>query len=208
LELQLFDSEGGLRFRVHDDEPLWRVLGGRPGPIDDDAAEALAASLEDEVRRLRAELPEVTPESYAMANVDVLGERLRVPARDERYHPLRRANDLLQEVRGALDAGLSLRAVARPELTPEQFRVAWVLKDADAPVPKHALPALLEHRLDELRASTTDGGVATALERERAGWADPQTPDRVVTALEAVGLVREGADGTVRATEDLRLLRI
>ena len=208
MELQLFDSTGRFRFRVHAEEPLWRVLDARPGPIEGDALEALVARLEDEVRRLAAQLPDQTPESYAMTTVDVLGESLRVPARDPRYQPLRRANHLLQAARDARDAGLALRAIAPPELTPQQFRVARVLKDADAPVPKRALPALLEHRLDQLRASTTDGDVATALERERATWADPEVPERLVAELQAAGLVREGADGTVEATDDLRLLRI
>ena len=208
MELQLFDSQGALRFRIHDDEPGRRLLGADRGRVEGADLEALAAGLEEEVRRLRAELPDQAPESYAMTTIHVLGEELRVPARDARYHSLRRTNDLLQEVQDARGAGLTLLAISRPELTPEQFRVAWVLKESGSPIPKRALPALLEHRLDELRASTTDDSVAAALERERDSWSDPSTPERLLAELQAAGLVREEADGTVQPTEDLRLLRI
>ena len=204
-ELQFFDSAGAFRFRVHSHEPAWAVLDARPGSVD---GSALVARLEDEIRRLRAELPAEPPESYAYEDVDVLGETLRVPARSPRYEPLLRLNALLQAAREPVEAGLGLRAVGPRDLTPAQFRVARVLQDSDEPIPKRALRALLEHVLDGLRRSTTDEHVAAALDRERASWADPATIERLVEELEAAGLAHEDPDGLVTASEELRLLRI
>jgi hypothetical protein len=208
MELQFFDTSGAFRFRVHAHEPVWRVMDARPGLVEGDALEQFVARLEAEVRRLRAALPAEAPDSYAYTTVDVLGEQLRVPARSPRYEGLLRANALLEPARGALDAGLGLRALAPPALTAEQSRLARVLQGADASIPKRALPALVEHMLDRLLRTTTDVGVAGALERERASWSDPATLERLVDELEAAGLAAKGADDTVRATDDLRLLRI
>jgi hypothetical protein len=203
-ELQVFDSRGAFRFRVHAHEAAWPLIG-EPGAVD---GPALVRRLEQEVRRLRAELPAEPPPSYAYDDVDVLGERLRVPVRSPRYEPLLRANALLEAARAPVADGLDLRAVAPPELTREQFRLARVLQSADEPIPKRALPAVLEHVIDGLRGSTTDAQVAQALDRERASWADPATVVRLVAELEAAGLAREAPDGTVAATDDLRLVRI
>jgi hypothetical protein len=209
MEVQYFDGAGKFRFRVHDDEPAAIALQAGPGTVQGDALAALVARLEAEVRRRRDELrAEPAQESYAMGDLDVLGERVRYPARDPDWSALARLNHIFVAARGTLESGLPLRAIARPELTPEQFRVAWALRDAGTPVPRRALPALVERALDQARDTTTDRGVATALQRERASWTDPETTGRLLAELEAAGLVRETAEGAVEPTEELRLLRI
>jgi hypothetical protein len=208
MELQFFDTSGAFRFRVHSSEPVWGVIDARPGRVDGDELERLVARLEAEVRRLRAALPVETPDSYAFTMIDVLGEKLRVPAHSPRYGALLRANALLEQARDALDAGLGLLSLVSPDLTGQQYRLARELQMARAPIPKRALPALVEHRLDALLATATDEGVASTLARERASWADPATLERLVEELVAAGLVREHADGTVQANEELRLLRL
>jgi hypothetical protein len=209
MELQFFDTAGAFRFRVNRRETLWSVLDAGPGPIAGDELERLVDRLEAEVRRLRAALPSELPTGgYDESPMDVLGETLRANARDPDVQALRRAIRIYEPARSTLDAGLGLYAIAPPDLSREQFRVARILKDTDERIPKRALPALVEHLLDERLRSATDDGARAELERERAGWGDPETLERVVADLEAAGLVGQEADGTVRPTHELRLMLI
>jgi hypothetical protein len=209
MELQFFDSTGVLRFNFYGHEPLWPVLGVGAGPIEGEELRALVERLEAEVRRLRAALP-AQPEAggYDEATVEVLGEALRLNVRNPAHEELLRANRIHASVQDVLRSGLTLRAIAKPELSREQFRVAWLLKNTADAIPKRALPALVESKLDELRSSATNRSVVTALDAERERWADPSTPERTVAELAASGLVREDDDGIVRPTEDLCLLRM
>jgi len=204
-ELQFFDSDGGFRFRVHQHEPAWPVIDARPGAVD---GRALLARLEGAVRRQLAELPAEAPPSYAYEDVVVLGETLRVPARSPRYEQLLRLSSLLEAARTPVEAGLSLHAVAPPDLTPAQYRLARVLQGQNDAISAQVLRGAVEELLDGLRSSTTDERIAAALDRERASWEDPATVGRLLDELKAAGLAHEDADGLVAATDELRLLRL
>jgi hypothetical protein len=193
VERQLIDGDEYV-FHAYPYEPVYSLL--EEGEVD---ADALRARVEEELRRLRPTA--VGDTGYHHKELDVLGERVKIDVRNPANRPLVRTVRLYEAVR---DATGPLRVVTVGELPPRAHDLAVVLREHPDGIPAAQLQERLVAHVTALADSLDSDDVrgrARALEDPRAVFA-------LVSELRDLGLAEETADGIVRATEKLRVIRL